>query len=120
MLRKPSLKVTVTTDTGRSEQLVLLSGKLMGSPEGYTLLDDTREKIQEGFNQVIVDLTAVTLINSAGAGVLAAMLTSAKRREGKLVLIGLNDRTRRVLEFMNLDQVVAFCETLEEARGEDA
>jgi len=117
MTHKPSLKVSVATDAGRGEQILTLKGKLIGSPECYELLDDTRERVQDGLPVVILDLTAVDMINSAGAGILAAMITSARRQDGKVCLMGLSDRCRKVLEFMHLHQFTTFCNDIEQARS---
>ena len=117
MLNKPCHSAIVATDAARSEQLMTLKGKLLGAPACYTLLDEIRERIQDGLPQVILDMTAVSMINSAGAGILAAIYTSARRKDGSLSLVGLNERSRKVLEFMHLQQFVCFCDTLEQARA---
>ena len=62
-------------------------------------------------------MSAVEMINSAGAGILAAMLTSTRNNDGALVLVGLSDRNRKVLEFLHLHQFARFCETVDEARA---
>ncbi len=116
MSLKPNLKTTVATDPGRREQLVTLKGKLIGSPECYALLDETRERVKDGLVRIILDMSAVEMINSAGAGILAAMLTSTRNSQGSLSLVGLNDRNRKVLEFLHLHQFARFCDTLETAR----
>ena len=118
MSLKPSLKYTVATDAARTEQLLTLKGKLMGSPECYEMLDETRERTQDGLPIIILDMTAVDMINSAGAGILAAMVTSARRQEGKVCLVGLNDRCRQVLEFMHLHEFTCIRDTLDEARAD--
>jgi anti-anti-sigma factor len=117
MTQKPSLRTTVATDPDRGEQLATLRGKLIGSPECYALLDETRDRVQEGLTAIILDMSEVDMINSAGAGILAAMLTSARNREGSLSVVGLNPRNRQVLEFLHLHQFVRFCDTLAQARG---
>jgi anti-anti-sigma factor len=81
------------------------------------MLDETRDRIQEGLPIVILDMTAVEMINSAGAGILAAMVTSSRRQQGKICLVGLNDRCRKVLEFMHLHQFTCIRDTIDEARA---
>lgn len=120
MTQKPSLRTTVATDPGRGEQLVTLKGKLIGSPECYALLDETRERVRDGLPMIILDMSAVEMINSAGAGILAAMLTSTRNHEGSLSLVGLGERNRRVLEFLHLHQFVRFCDDVDEARSASA
>ena len=115
---KPDLKTTVATDPSRDEQLITLKGKLIGSPECYALLDETRDRVQEGLKQIVLDMSAVEMINSAGAGILAAMLTSSRNQNGALSLVGLSDRNRKVLEFLHLHQFAKFCDNLAEARAD--
>jgi anti-anti-sigma factor len=120
MTQKPSLRTTVATDPKRGEQLVTLRGKLIGSPECYALLDETRDRVQDGLAAIILDMSEVELINSAGAGILAAMLTSTRNHAGSLSLVGMNPRNRQVLEFLHLHQFVRFCDDVEQARAADA
>jgi anti-anti-sigma factor len=117
MTQKPSLRTTVATDQGRGEQLVTLKGRLIGSPECYALLDETRERVQDGLIRIILDMSEVEMINSAGAGILAAMLTSTRNQGGGLALVGLNDRNRRVLEFLHLHEFACLCDSVEQARA---
>ncbi len=120
MQQKPSLKFTVTTDADRAEQILTLKGKLVGTSECYSLLDDTRERVQDGLKVIILDMSAVDLINSNGCGILAAMITSAGHKEGKVCLVGLNDRNRQVLEIMQLHQFATLFESMEQARAAEA
>ena len=117
MNHKPGLRTTVATDPNHGEQLVTLKGRLIGSPECYALLDETRERVQDGLTVIILDMSAVEMINSAGAGILAAMLTSTRNNAGRLALVGLSERNRKVLEFLHLHQFARFCDDLEQARA---
>ncbi|HOX25398.1 MAG TPA: STAS domain-containing protein [Candidatus Krumholzibacteria bacterium] len=116
MLHKPSLITILATDPDRAEQVVTLKGKLIGTPECYAFLDETRERIQDGLIRVILDLSQVELINSTGAGILAALLISARRQNGGLALVGLSDRCLQVLEFMHLHHFAAICDSIDVAR----
>ena len=69
--------------------------------------------------EVILDMNEVEMINSAGAGILAAMLTSIRSRDGALALVGLSERNRTVLEFLHLHQFARLCDSIDEARKEE-
>mgnify|MGYP000122606734 CR=1 FL=1 len=71
---------------------------------------------KESVALIILDMSEVEMINSAGAGILAAMLTSTRNQDGSLALVGLSERNRRVLEFLHLHQFARFCDTVEQAR----
>ncbi|MEZ4386860.1 MAG: STAS domain-containing protein [Candidatus Krumholzibacteriia bacterium] len=112
MTNRPSLTVSLEPVATRSAQVMTLSGKLLGTPEAYEFLEETRERIQAGRSNVYLEMSRVEMINSSGAGILAAITMSARRQGGKLVLVALQDRCRRILEFMCLQQVVVFADTL--------
>jgi len=113
MSHRPDLHVNTELVPEKHAQVVTLSGKLVGAPETYALLDDVRERIQQGLVRVCLDLSDVDLINSSGAGVLAAMCLSARRNDGNLVIAGLHDRPRKVLEFMRLQDFAVFVPSLD-------
>jgi len=114
---KPCLSTVLSTDVDRGEQVIALKGKLLGTAECYEFLDDTRERIRDGFVRVVLDMSHVELINSTGVGILAAVLTSVRRQEGSLALVGLPERARQVLEFMRLHEFAHFCDSLAAARA---
>jgi len=120
MKRKPSTEIHLTTDPQRSEQIMVLKGKLLGTPECYEMLDEIRDRIQDGLTRVVIDMSSVDLINSAGAGILAAIVTSANRQGGRLILVGLQERCQRVLEFMHLHTFATFCSNMDEAHSSEA
>ena len=120
MERKPCLRSNVSENAQRAEQTLSLQGKLVGTPECYALLEDTRARVQQGLKHVVIDMHEVDLVNSAGAGIIAALLTSTQRQGGKLILVGMQDRTRRVLEFMQLHRFAVFCDNLAEARAAES
>ncbi len=115
MQRKTPLHVTVEPKPDHHRQDLTLKGKLLGTPECYDMLEEIRERIEDGMTQVIMDMREVTMISSTGAGVLAATLTAANQKDGKLVLVGLNERCRQVLEFMHLNEFAAFVDTVADA-----
>jgi anti-sigma B factor antagonist len=55
---------------------------------------------------VIVDMSAVEVIDAAGLGMLAAASVRAKRREQQLVLRGCTKEVRRVLAVTRLNRVL--------------
>ncbi len=113
MSSRPPFSYTVDTGSDAGAQVLTLQGKLMGTPEAYDMLETTRERIQAGQTRVQVMMAGVTLINSSGAGILAAMHTSAARQEGSVVLIGLSPRARKVIETMNLDRLIEVSDDLD-------
>ena len=63
---------------------------------------DILELLQDGTKFVVVDFAAVTLFASAGIRVLILMLHKLDARDGALVLCGLNQYVRNVLDVSGL------------------
>src|SRR5262245_56857340 len=81
---------------------------------GQMLLDDgdlafgrrVDELLDRGTVKVVVDLGAVTYIDSSGVGMLAAELKHARARGGDIRLLHLNSRAQRLFGTMKL--LIAF------------
>jgi anti-anti-sigma factor len=63
---------------------------------------DILDLLQDGTKYVVVDFAAVTLFASAGIRVLILMLHKLDARDGALVLCGLNQYVRNVLDVSGL------------------
>ena len=61
------------------------------------------EAWEAGNHRMILDLTQVTYINSAGLRILAAMLTQNQGNGGDLVLAAPSQKIRRVLKIIGFD-----------------
>lgn len=60
---------------------------------------------EEGDLNVVIDLSAVTFIDSSGLGVLVGAQRNARRRGGELVLSGPTSATFKVLEMTGLHKL---------------
>lgn|SRR5262249_16938793 len=69
---------------------------------------------QKGF--IIVDLSQVDFIASLGISVLVRNARAIRLREGNLVLLNPQPNVARVLAATRIDQILAVCQDLEEAR----
>jgi len=66
---------------------------------------------------VILDMSAVDFLSSAGIRTLVLAAKAVSRRGGKLVLVNPGVNVRKVLEIASLDQLIPIHQSLEEARG---
>jgi anti-sigma B factor antagonist len=71
--------------------------------------------VQAGRTRVVVDLTAVTFLDSSGLGALIAGLKATRQAGGDLRMTGANEQVRTVLRLTNLDRVLRPHDTLEAA-----
>ena len=79
------------------------------------LSDALRETSEEAASCVVVDLLAVTVVDSAGLGVLASSARSLKARGGKFVLATDDAQLLRTLRITGLDRMFDVQPTLTEA-----
>ncbi len=64
---------------------------------------------------IIIDFSAVHIINGLGATMLVKFSTLARRRGQHLLAIGVSDHYRDVLKVTGLDKAILICSSLEEA-----
>ncbi|MDZ7271224.1 MAG: STAS domain-containing protein [candidate division KSB1 bacterium] len=85
--------------------VVTMRGKLMGGKDAETFREMLYRAISDGIVNVLVDMSQVSWMNSAGLGMLISGLTTMRSAGGDLRLIGLTEGTRRPLEITRLDAV---------------
>lgn len=97
-----------------------ISLKLTGSIDSYTVsrLDRTLEQLfrQKRFF-VLVDLSAVDYISSAGLGVLIGALQRVDFERGRLILVNPSKEVMEVFENVGLSGVFTFADSLEKGQS---
>jgi len=82
---------------------------------------DLRERLLQLVEQrperVILDLAGVGYMDSSGVGTMVEFKRHLERRDGQLVLAGLQPRVRSLLEITRLDQFFTIAANVDEARG---
>ncbi len=102
MSKVPSFRVESSLNQNQKAWVYQLNGKLIGSPDCYDFLELARNNISDETPHVALLVSGVTMLNSTGIGIIAALLTSTKNRNGKLGLVGAGDTTRRQLEVTHI------------------
>ncbi len=98
------------------EVLILtLTGDLMGGPETEKLQSRLYEAIREGDVQIVIDMTSVNWMNSAGLGMLMAGMTTLRSSEGDLRLSNLSERVKRPIQITKLDSVIRIYDQVNDA-----
>lgn len=69
----------------------------------------------EGKYKLILEMSAVRYINSAGLRSLADILTQTQDNNGSLKLVDLNPKVRRVFQIIGFDKFFELYDTIEEA-----
>jgi anti-anti-sigma factor len=93
-------------------KIVQLSGILDGISGGQ-LRRTIDEVIRTGSQTILVDCTAVEFMDSSGLGALVMALKQTRISGGRMVLCGINDQIKMLLELTDMDSVFEVFPTLE-------
>ncbi len=105
MMAVEELKIERFTGTNEDVVVLVLTGPI--SVHTYEQLDTAFEELlkQKHYN-LVVDLSNVRYVSSAGAGVFMNVLTQSRENGGGLVLINLTQSVREIFELLNLHDVL--------------
>ena len=87
-----------------------ISGALTRGSKGEELEWALERLIEGGCRKLILDMSAVHYIDSAGLGVLVGTTGKMNQAGGKLKLAGVTDKVMMVIKVTKVDQVLS-CET---------
>lgn len=75
-----------------------------------------KEKMENStVNKIVIDMSDVPYIDSAGLGAMVAILKDARHLGKEIVLLSPRQNVRRIFEMTRLDKVFKIVEVLEEA-----
>ena len=106
---------TLTEDALDAERHVIaVRGEidLFTAPE---LKQKLGEAIEAGRNQIIVDLTETSFLDSTALGVLIGAVKRLRSDHGRLVLVNVDQNIAKTFEITGLDQIFTILPTREEA-----
>ena len=92
-----------------------LVGDPLGEPDAQLLRKKISVMIEDHVHYIIIDLTGVKHINSAGLGGLIAAMCSMLRVGGAVFFAHANDHVQEAFRITHLDQVFNTFATVEEA-----
>ena len=95
--------------------VVELSGRLALGRESQRIEFLVEEFAKRGVHKVIMDMTEVDYIDSAGIGLIALAAGRMKESAGQLVVVAPGGRVLQLLEMTQVNTIVTVCGTLEEA-----
>lgn len=112
MSKKPIVQVESHFDEARQAWIYKAKGKLIGSQLCYEFLEEARERVQEGVPNVVIDLSGITMLNSTGIGIIAALYNVTKEQGGKVWLVATTEAARRPLAATHVWEFLEQCEDL--------
>lgn len=110
-------EVTITIHTRQVTEdcaTLVLVGRLDAS-NAQTLKESLEQLIDGGVTHLVVDLTQVPFIDSAGLAALVSALKATRRVGGHVMLSGVQPQARTVFSLTMLDQVFAIHPSIEAA-----
>lgn len=84
------------------------------------LADALKRALAEDVGHVIVDLSQINYMDSTGIGELVGYLVRLQEHKRKLILVGPNDRIRRLLRVANVEELFEIYDDVESALASDA
>jgi len=112
--KESKLKLSLETRNRGDVVIVHCHGRIVYRDEAAALSRLVGELLQHS-SKVILDLSGVNSIDSAGIGDLALLQTWAQERDANLKVAGANSLVRTLLDLTNLDSVLDVHPTLESA-----
>ncbi len=109
------LEISRTEHKDPKTVVYALSGPLTDTRECYELLDDVRGELKNGYLTIVLDLGKIARVTSSGIGLLAACFTSAKNAGGRMCLASVPEKTKILLELVQLWDIIGHYASQDEA-----
>ena len=84
--------------------ILILSGKFLAGSDGPFMRKKVNDLIEAGAKKLLIDFAGVPYIDSTGLGFLAGARATAQSAGMSLVLSGLNQHVRKILDEVQLTQ----------------
>ncbi len=98
------------------EGIVILT--VQGFLDAHTFEEMERtinDLFEERAHKLVVDLSKLDYISSAGAGVFIGAIGTAQENDGNIILMKPSPNVKEVFDLLGLSQIFSFADTLEEA-----
>jgi anti-sigma B factor antagonist len=112
--KEPKLKLSLETRNRGDVIVVHCQGRIVYRDEAATLSRVVGEVLQHT-EKIVLDLSGVSSMDSAGIGELALLHTWAKGKNANLKCAGANELVQTLLELTNLDTVLDVHESTDAA-----
>jgi len=84
--------------------IMSLDGQFVAGGDGPFLRQKVKDLVDAGVQKLILDFTGVPYIDSTGLGFLAGSRVTAEGAGARMVLAGINQHVRRILDEVRLSQ----------------
>ena len=91
-----------------------LVGDLLGGPGEEVLHNKVKKLMNDGIRKVILDMEKVYMVNSAGLGLLVALVLIVKSKSGQMIIANLSERIMGLFKSTRLDLILEISEAKQE------
>lgn len=95
----------ITADTVGPVLCVFVVGETMSEREAGILFDETDAQINDRCTSIVVDLSSVTMMSSAGIGALVRIHKRIDERKGQLAVCGLSEELIELFKLTRMDRL---------------
>lgn len=107
----------ITQNIQNDITIFTLEGRI--DTEGAVEMDLTlQDAVSDGKHKMVLDMSAVRYISSAGLRTLADVLTKNQDAGGDLKLVALNSKVMRVFSIIGFDNFFSIYDTIEDAAAD--
>lgn len=106
---------TMSVDFNKDRAIVTINEKRIYLGITDLFRDDMLSVLDQDFNELIVNLEHVAVMNSAGLGVLIMTQDTIKKRGGKIKLTNLQQLMQEIFSRMRLDTLFEIYDSVDEA-----
>jgi anti-sigma B factor antagonist len=92
-----------------------LSGKIMGGPDYEKFHTEIKSLVNDGYVDILLNMSKVTWINSTGLGILVSAFHTLKKNGGQMKICDVSSRIDNILNVTQLKLVFETFETQDEA-----
>jgi anti-sigma B factor antagonist len=93
-----------------------ISGNIIGPPLSIRLSKSIYELVEKGKNKIVLDLSKVNWMNSAGIGLIVGGLTTIRNSGGELKLACPSGKVKKLFDLTNLSSIVGTYNTVQQAK----
>jgi anti-sigma B factor antagonist len=111
----PDTSMIYTQEVHGTATIFRLEGSLMGDSTQQQFKDAVLKLLEQGQKHIVLDLSHVRNINSAGLGSLITLFSRTRSVGGEFILAAVPQNVRNLLHITRLDTVFVVTDTVDEA-----
>jgi anti-anti-sigma factor len=111
------MRVTCEKDKELKKALFVRPEGMMEAPGASHLWDSVSERIGPASTSILLDMSKVSFMSSAGLGILIRLLSRTQQAGGSLSIFACSKRVKTMLKIVQVESILNERESEEEARA---